>query len=77
MNRWGCGVLEAGTRELSITGLTRASWNVGCTLRDLGSLSCMAAGLSTLEIGKGLMKRGANLHDSTLKGRSFEDNHTI
>lgn len=45
--------------------------------RDLGSLRHTAAGLTTWKIGKGPRKWGANLWDSTRKGRSLEDSHTF
>ena len=58
-------------------GLIFDTWKVGCTLMEVGSWSRTAVGLITLSMGNGPMNRGASFRDSTLSGRSLDDNHTL
>lgn len=67
----------AGTKGLSLDGLTLDTWNVGRTFIELNSLSRTATGLTTFWIFKGQMTLGASFLDSTHRGRSWVDNHTL
>ncbi len=69
MRRGGGGGGATGTSGLSRTGLTLDTWKVGCTLMDRGSLSLTATGLMTFSMAKGPTNLGANLLDSTCRGR--------
>lgn len=42
-----------------------------------GSFKQTASGLMILLMGNGLMKQGASLWDSSLRGRSLVDSHTF
>ena len=68
--------LEAGTKVLSVSGLTLLTWNVGCTFRDLGSFNLTDTGLTTLDTGNGPINLGASLHDMTWRGKSLVASQT-
>lgn len=59
-----------------VTGLTRETWNVGCTFIDVGSLSLTAAGLTIRSTLNGPTNRGTSFLQSTWSGRSLEDSQT-
>ena len=73
----GGGDLDGGTKGLFLVGFILLTWKVGWTRMDLGSLSLMAAGLMTLETGKGPMKRGKSLRDTVLRDKSLVDSQTL
>lgn len=77
MSWGGGGFLEDGTTRLSLTGLTQETWNVGWILVVLRRWRRTAARLIILIIGNGRMYFGANLRDSTQRGKSFLDSQTL
>ncbi len=59
------------------TGLNRETWKVGWIFIDLGKRRRKETGLIFLRILKGPMYFGASLRDSTRRGRSRVESHTL
>lgn len=64
MIRGGGGGSAGGERGLETKGLSRDTWNEGCTLRAGGRLRRTTLGFMTRSIVYGPIYLGANLRDS-------------
>lgn len=69
--------LLAGDKVEQTTGLNRETWKVGWIFIDLGRRRRKETGLIFLRILKGPMYFGASLRDSTRRGRSRVESHTL
>lgn len=71
------GVGVAVTKGLSLTGLIRLAWKVGCTLIVLGSFSLAATALIILEKENGPINLEVSLQLSGLNGKSLAESQTF
>lgn len=67
----------SGNQRTGLDGLKSGEVESRMNVQDLGSLNRTATGLSTLEMGNGLKKCGANFLHMTFRGRSLVDSQTL